>query len=185
MALVLTSPAFADNGAIQKQYTCEGADISPPLNWSKAPQGTKTLALIVDDPLDEHGADNPKVREDVDEAISLYTARCMKAGKRGPVLIVASRFHPDDPIGRRLQRTAVDWVYVHHAALLDEGTPGERAFAPLVWPVEELKRVRLELAEKDPITLIKLKEIYEFIEATIDCCEDVADVLQNVEVKNS
>ncbi len=39
--------------------------------------------------------------------------------------------------------------------------------------------------EKDPITLIKLKEVYEFIEATIDCCEDVADVLQNVVVKNS
>ena len=50
MALVLTSPAFADNGAIPKQYTCEGADISPPLNWSTAPQGTKTFALIVDDP---------------------------------------------------------------------------------------------------------------------------------------
>jgi len=50
MALVLTSPAFADNGAIPKPHTCEGADISPPLNWSKAPQGTKTLALIVDDP---------------------------------------------------------------------------------------------------------------------------------------
>jgi uncharacterized protein len=39
--------------------------------------------------------------------------------------------------------------------------------------------------EKDPITLIKLKEIYEFFEATIDNCEDVADVLQNVVVKNS
>jgi predicted phosphate transport protein (TIGR00153 family) len=39
--------------------------------------------------------------------------------------------------------------------------------------------------EKDPITLIKLKEIYEFFEATIDSCEDVADVLQNVVVKNS
>ncbi len=39
--------------------------------------------------------------------------------------------------------------------------------------------------EKNPITLIKLKEIYEFIEATIDSCEDVADVLQNVVVKNS
>jgi predicted phosphate transport protein (TIGR00153 family) len=39
--------------------------------------------------------------------------------------------------------------------------------------------------EKDPITLIKLKEIYEFIEDTIDSCEDVADVLQNVVVKNS
>jgi predicted phosphate transport protein (TIGR00153 family) len=39
--------------------------------------------------------------------------------------------------------------------------------------------------EKDPITLIKLKEVYEFFEATIDSCEDVADVLQNVAVKNS
>jgi predicted phosphate transport protein (TIGR00153 family) len=39
--------------------------------------------------------------------------------------------------------------------------------------------------EKDPITLIKLKEVYDFIEATVDCCEDVADVLQNVVVKNS
>jgi predicted phosphate transport protein (TIGR00153 family) len=39
--------------------------------------------------------------------------------------------------------------------------------------------------ETDPIILIKLKEIYEFIEDTIDSCEDVADVLQNVVVKNS
>ena len=39
--------------------------------------------------------------------------------------------------------------------------------------------------ENDPITLIKLKEVYEFFEATIDSCEDVADVLQNVAVKNS
>jgi Raf kinase inhibitor-like YbhB/YbcL family protein len=50
MAFVLTSPAFADNSAIPKQYTCEGADMSPPLNWSNAPPGTKSLALIVDDP---------------------------------------------------------------------------------------------------------------------------------------
>lgn len=39
--------------------------------------------------------------------------------------------------------------------------------------------------EKDPISLIKLKEVYEFFENTIDSCEDVADVLQNVVVKNS
>ncbi|HWC00320.1 MAG TPA: DUF47 family protein [Bryobacteraceae bacterium] len=39
--------------------------------------------------------------------------------------------------------------------------------------------------EKNPILLIKLKEIYEFLENTIDSCEDVADVLQNVVVKNS
>jgi len=39
--------------------------------------------------------------------------------------------------------------------------------------------------ERDPIALIKLKEIYEFLEDTTDRCEDVADVLQNVVVKNS
>jgi predicted phosphate transport protein (TIGR00153 family) len=39
--------------------------------------------------------------------------------------------------------------------------------------------------EKDAIQLIKLKEIYEFLEDTTDRCEDVADVLQNVVVKNS
>ena len=39
--------------------------------------------------------------------------------------------------------------------------------------------------EKDPIALIKLKEVYELLEATTDRCEDVADVLQNVVVKNS
>ena len=39
--------------------------------------------------------------------------------------------------------------------------------------------------EKDPIRLIKLKEVYEFFESTVDACVDVADVLQNVVVKNS
>ena len=39
--------------------------------------------------------------------------------------------------------------------------------------------------EKDPITLLKLKEIYDFLEHTIDNCEDVATALQNVVVKNA
>ena len=39
--------------------------------------------------------------------------------------------------------------------------------------------------EKDPILLMKLKEIYEFLEQTTDACEDVADALQTVTVKNS
>jgi predicted phosphate transport protein (TIGR00153 family) len=39
--------------------------------------------------------------------------------------------------------------------------------------------------EKDPIQILKLKEVYEFLEQTTDACEDVADALQNVTVKNS
>jgi Raf kinase inhibitor-like YbhB/YbcL family protein len=50
MTFNLTSPAFAANGSIPAKYTCEGADISPPLEWSGAPSGTKSFALIMDDP---------------------------------------------------------------------------------------------------------------------------------------
>lgn len=50
MALLLTSPAFSNNGEIPKQYTCDGGDTSPALMWSGVPAGTKSLVLIVDDP---------------------------------------------------------------------------------------------------------------------------------------
>jgi Raf kinase inhibitor-like YbhB/YbcL family protein len=46
----LTSPAFTEGGMIPAQYTCNGADISPPLAWEEVPEDAKSLALIVDDP---------------------------------------------------------------------------------------------------------------------------------------
>lgn len=46
----LTSTAFAHEGRIPTKYTCEGDDLSPPLKWTGAPEGTKSFALIVDDP---------------------------------------------------------------------------------------------------------------------------------------
>ena len=48
--LTLTSPAFEPGGAIPARFTCDGPDLSPPLEWSGAPAGTRTFALIVDDP---------------------------------------------------------------------------------------------------------------------------------------
>jgi Raf kinase inhibitor-like YbhB/YbcL family protein len=50
MTLQITSTAFVDNAAIPARYTCEGDDVSPPLAWTGAPTGTRSLALIVDDP---------------------------------------------------------------------------------------------------------------------------------------
>ena len=50
MSLTMSSTAFAPNGSIPALYTCEGKDISPPIAWSDAPAGTKSFALIVDDP---------------------------------------------------------------------------------------------------------------------------------------
>jgi len=50
MTLTLTSPAFADGGSIPSQFTCQGKDVSPALAWSGAPAGTRSFALVVDDP---------------------------------------------------------------------------------------------------------------------------------------
>src|ERR1700752_3060040 len=50
MALALSSPVFTHNGPIPRNYTCQGRDISPALDWSGLPAGTKSIALIVDDP---------------------------------------------------------------------------------------------------------------------------------------
>jgi Raf kinase inhibitor-like YbhB/YbcL family protein len=50
MPLTLTSTAFTAGAEIPARHTCEGEDLSPPLAWSGLPEGTKSLALIVDDP---------------------------------------------------------------------------------------------------------------------------------------
>ncbi|MFQ5346281.1 MAG: YbhB/YbcL family Raf kinase inhibitor-like protein [Rhodothalassiaceae bacterium] len=50
MSITLGSSAFANFGEIPRRYTCQGDDVSPPLAWSGVPQGTRSLALIVDDP---------------------------------------------------------------------------------------------------------------------------------------
>jgi len=50
MKFLLTSSAFNHEGTIPTGYTCDGEDLSPPLSWSGAPQGTKSFALLVDDP---------------------------------------------------------------------------------------------------------------------------------------
>jgi Raf kinase inhibitor-like YbhB/YbcL family protein len=46
----LYSPAFSDGGPVPRAHTCDAADLSPPLAWSGIPEGTRELALIVDDP---------------------------------------------------------------------------------------------------------------------------------------
>jgi Raf kinase inhibitor-like YbhB/YbcL family protein len=50
MTLTLQSPAFQNNAEIPSAHTSDGADTSPPLEWTGAPAGTKSFALVVDDP---------------------------------------------------------------------------------------------------------------------------------------
>jgi len=49
-ALTVTSTAFEHEAPIPREYTCDGADASPPLQWSPGPPGTAAYALIMDDP---------------------------------------------------------------------------------------------------------------------------------------
>jgi Raf kinase inhibitor-like YbhB/YbcL family protein len=50
MAINLTSPDFDEGGSIASRYTCDGLGISPPLSWDSVASGTRSWALIVDDP---------------------------------------------------------------------------------------------------------------------------------------
>jgi Raf kinase inhibitor-like YbhB/YbcL family protein len=50
MAFSLRSASFQHEAAIPAKHTCQGDDTAPPLAWSGAPAGTKSFALIVDDP---------------------------------------------------------------------------------------------------------------------------------------
>jgi Raf kinase inhibitor-like YbhB/YbcL family protein len=50
MTFVLTSPAFEAGAAIPRKFSCDGEDVSPPLEWADAPDDTAAMVLIVDDP---------------------------------------------------------------------------------------------------------------------------------------
>lgn len=50
MPFQLRSPNITDGGPVPERYTGDGANLSPPLEWSDPPPGTKSLALVVEDP---------------------------------------------------------------------------------------------------------------------------------------
>ena len=50
MEIKIESPAFKEGAFIPEQYTCDGSNISPPLNWGDPPEGTTSIVLISDDP---------------------------------------------------------------------------------------------------------------------------------------
>ena len=50
MTFTLSSPDFSDGSPIPPRHTCDGEDVSPALSWEGAPEGTESLALILDDP---------------------------------------------------------------------------------------------------------------------------------------
>lgn len=60
MPMIIVSPSFKHDGEIPLRHACDGMNISPALSWSGVPDGTKSLALIVEDP-DAPNPDAPRM----------------------------------------------------------------------------------------------------------------------------
>jgi len=90
MALHISSPAFADGGAIPKKYTCDGQNIAPPLEWSGLPKESKTVAIVCEDPDAPSGTfthwvvyDLPATTRSLREGASVGKAGVNDFGKAG------------------------------------------------------------------------------------------------------
>ena len=82
MPFNLTSPVFASGATIPKLHTCEGADLSPSLEWAGQPDGAASLALIVDDPDAPGGVWNHWLLWDI-PAATRSLAQGLKTGQCG------------------------------------------------------------------------------------------------------
>ncbi len=82
MAFRLSSPAFRDGDFIPKLHTCEGGDLSPALEWSGAPAGTQSFALIMDDPDAPAGVWNHWLLWDIPASVHTL-AQGFKPGQTG------------------------------------------------------------------------------------------------------
>jgi Raf kinase inhibitor-like YbhB/YbcL family protein len=82
MAFQLRIAAFADGGTIPRLHTCEGADVSPSLEWAGQPPETRSLALIVDDPDAPGGTWNHWLLYDLSPSVQTL-AQGFRPGKAG------------------------------------------------------------------------------------------------------
>ncbi len=82
-AFKLVSDAFSEGGTIPKKFTCDGESISPRLQWAGAPNGTKSFALIVDDPDAPSGTFTHWVTFDIPATQTEIAERAVTVGKGG------------------------------------------------------------------------------------------------------
>ncbi len=89
--LDVVSYAFPDGAAIPSEFTCDGPEVSPPLAWSKVPAGTKSIAVLVDDPDAPKGTythwlvtDIPPTMQALDKDTALPEGATASTNYKGP-----------------------------------------------------------------------------------------------------
>ena len=83
MALHVSSSAFSEGQPIPEKYSCDGRNLSPPLKWNGAPEKTKSLAIIADDPDAPSGTFTHWVLYDLSAKTSELKEGSSGAGKEG------------------------------------------------------------------------------------------------------
>ena len=83
MALHVSSSAFSEGQPIPEKYSCDGRNLSPPLKWNGAPEKTKSLAIIADDPDAPSGTFTHWVLYDLPAKTSELKEGSSGAGKEG------------------------------------------------------------------------------------------------------
>ena len=78
--MALRSTAFEDGGTIPVRHSCEGANVSPPLSWSRVPDGAAELALVVADPEADEGVFHHWVVTGIEAAPAEVAAGELPAG---------------------------------------------------------------------------------------------------------
>ena len=144
-------PLSKDFNTIAEWRTAEGGGVFA-MSTDQDVIGRGFDWVVVDDPIGNAvDADNPEVREEANAKIAFLTTRLHPGGS---ILVNASPFHPDDPIGRRKKSITeggpVKWEHAEMPAILDAGHDTERALWHDRWPLPALKQLRLELAVDDP-----------------------------------
>ncbi|HLH89313.1 MAG TPA: YbhB/YbcL family Raf kinase inhibitor-like protein [Xanthobacteraceae bacterium] len=128
-AITITSPAFADGGAIPRRHTADGPGLSPPLAWSDAPSAARALILLIED------ADSPTMHPLVHGIVLLAPdVRRLNEGAlpgatgeadAGPAMgrnsfFTAQYLPPDPPPGHGPHRYAFEVFALAHRPSFDE-----------------------------------------------------------------
>lgn len=105
--ITVTSPAFVDGGMIPQRFTCDGENVAPPLSWSRAPVGTRAIAVVVEDPDAPGGTfvhwvvlDLPPTATSVPPGTPGYRGPCPPRGDT-PHRYVFSVYALREPVGSR------------------------------------------------------------------------------------
>lgn len=135
-SITVTSPSFSSGGHIPVDFTCDGADVMPELVLSAPPEGTKSLALIVDDPDAPRGTTTHMIAFDISPEVHRLPggadlAGAGEAARFGLNDFDTARYEGPCPPRGELRRYRFRVIALDTVLSLPEGAPRARIDAAM------------------------------------------------------